>query len=211
MHSVTLPFRWRSFVSVAVALSFLLAAVSGIALFVRPEGSLARWVGWSLLGADKKQWESLHTATVLVFVVLSVVHVWYNGRPLVAHLVTRRHSPGGWFRREVAAALLLVALVAVGSLAAWQPFTAVMDLRGSIKDGKFVVRTPPPAFDADTLTVDDVCATMALAPAEAAANARARGVVIADTSKTLGAVAKELRLTPEAVFEALTGTANVKP
>ena len=41
-------------------LSFLVSAVSGIILFVRPEGSLARWVGWSVLGLDKAQWEAVH-------------------------------------------------------------------------------------------------------------------------------------------------------
>jgi len=210
MASVASPFRWRSFVTVGVVLSFVLAVVSGVSLFLRPEGSLARWVSWSLLGADKRQWESLHNAAVLLFALLSSIHIWFNWRPLVAHI---RKGSGALLglRRELAAGAALVAVVAAGSLAGWQPFTAVMDLRGSIKDGRFAVRTPPPALDADKLSVNEVCTRVALTPAEAAANARSRGVAIADASRTLGDIATELGLTPEEVFEAVTGTANVRP
>lgn len=208
MQPVVSPFRWRSFVSVAVLLSFLLVLASGVALFARPEGSLARWVGWSLLGADKKQWESLHNATVLLFAVLSAIHLYLNWRSLVTYL---RRQGSAWPRREFVAGLFLVALVSVGAVIGSQPFSALMDFRGSIKDGRFVVRTPPPALDADKLSVREVCERADLTPSEATANASARGVAISDPSKTLGAVAKELRLTPEEVFEALRGTHDVRP
>ena len=108
-------------------------------------------------------------------------------------------------RKELAAALALVGLVVCGSLADWQPFSAVNDLRASIKDGKLVVRTPPPAANADKLTVEDLCGRLELDRQAAIANARGHGILIVDTSRTLADIASEFNLSPEAVYEAISG------
>ena len=50
---------------------FLAAAASGIVLFLRPEGSLASWAGWHVLGIDKKGWEGVHILSVIMFVVFA--------------------------------------------------------------------------------------------------------------------------------------------
>ena len=205
MHAT---FRYRSFISSSVALSFLVATISGIGLFLRPEGSLARWVNWSLLGADKKQWEALHTAAVALFALLAVVHLWQNRRPLLAHL-RRPVAPAAFHARlEPIAAVVLVGVVVVSAMSGWQPLASLTSLRSSIKDGRFAVRTSPPVLDADRLSVKDACTKAALTPETGRANAQARGVVIHDTSKTLATVAKEQGLTPEEVFEALTGESS---
>jgi Domain of unknown function (DUF4405) len=52
-------FRFRSLVSFSAFFLFLAPALSGIAMYLRPEGSVARWTGWSLLGLDKRGWEEL--------------------------------------------------------------------------------------------------------------------------------------------------------
>jgi hypothetical protein len=201
------PFRWRSFVTSGLALSFVVAAVSGVVLFVRPEGSLARWVGWSVLGADKKQWEALHIASVVLLIALSAVHAWYNWRALLAAL-SARLAPDGrglGLRRETAAAASLVGVLVVASLLGWQPFSAINDLRASIKDGKFTVVAPPPDMNADELTLSEVCVRLDLPTEQAVANARGRGIVIADPARTLGAIAEELGLSPETLYRAIRG------
>lgn len=208
MHLSARSFRWRGFVTCLLSLSFLLSAASGVVLFVRPEGSLARWVGWSVLGAGKAEWEALHIAFVLLLLAIAPLHLWFNWRPFVAALAARLNRLSAAVRHpgpELAAAAALVALVSWGSLAGWQPFAAVDALRASIKDGRFVVTTPPPAPNADRMTVRDVCDRVELAPDEAARNARQRGIVIGDPSKTLGGIAEELKMSPEEVFEALAG------
>ncbi len=160
-----------------------------------------------MLGADKGQWEGLHIASVVLLLLVSAAHLWLNWKPFAAAVVDRlaRLPAALQPRRELAAALALVALVTGASLANWQPFSTVNDLRASIKDGRFVVTTPPPAANADRMTVLALCDRIEVAPAQAAGNARRRGIVIADPSKTLGGIAEELGLSPEEVFEALAG------
>ncbi len=200
------PFRWRNFVTCALALSSLVVAVSGVVLFLRPEGSLARWVGWSALGADKRQWEALHLASVSLFLAAALAHAWYNWNAIAAAVSARRPRaprPRLRLRPEFIAALAVVGLVTAGSLADWQPLAALNALRSAIKDGRLAVSVPPPAADADRMSVRELCAKIPLDPAEAMANARARGLAIADPSKTLGEAAAELGVSPEALYQAM--------
>jgi hypothetical protein len=213
---VRAPFRWRRFVTCALVLSFVVAGLSGIVLFIRPEGSLARWVGWSALGADKKQWESLHIASVVLVLVASCVHLSFNWRPFLAAIAAQAHQSPVWRtkpRLELAAALALVGLVTWGSLANSRPFSAVNDLRAAIKDGRFVVDVAPPGENADRLTLEDVCGRISIEPRDAVNNARRHGLVITDTSRTLGAIAREHGVSPEEVYESLGGgqTQNAQP
>ena len=53
---ITSNLRIRGFVSLLTALSFLIMAVSGLILFIVPEGRIANWHDWRFLGLTKNQW-----------------------------------------------------------------------------------------------------------------------------------------------------------
>ncbi len=101
--------NWRSFVTLTMALLGLSVAISGIALFFAPPGSL---VNAKLLGISKEAWELFHTTVSLVIVAMGILHVWFNRRALIMY-----------FKRaklELAAATI-VTLVLVGSSLAYLP------------------------------------------------------------------------------------------
>ncbi|MFO7692135.1 MAG: DUF4405 domain-containing protein [Vicinamibacterales bacterium] len=208
-------FRPRRFVANLLLLSFLVSAVSGVVLFLRPEGSLARWVGWSVAGLDKKHWEAVHIVGVGAFLLVALVHVWYNRRPLVAY-VRERASATGWPGRVVAptvellAASAVMAAIVAGTLAEWQPGAAVMALRTAMRDGAFATVTPPPLADADRLTLAELCARESVPEPEALRNARVHGIAVPATSLSLGAIARANNRTPEAVYRALIGRAAIR-
>jgi hypothetical protein len=211
---ILLPaFRLRRFVTFLLLLSFAAGAVSGVVLFVRPEGGIARWVGWSALGLDKRQWEATHIAFVLTFLLSSVAHIWYNWRPLVAYLgrgASRRGLSAGRLvpSVEFVLALGLTALVAYATLGERPPVTAVLQLRADIKDGKFVTVTPPPVAEAERLTVVQLSRRVSVSEAQMVSNARRRGIIIRDTSAPISRIALEHQLSPEEVYEALQGSAR---
>lgn len=68
-------FKLRPFISLVLFSSFGLVVFSGLALYLRPEGSLARWTNWKMLGLDKKGWEGAHTFFCLVFVMTAALHL----------------------------------------------------------------------------------------------------------------------------------------
>ena len=91
-------FHFRSFISLLLFLSFSFSAFSGLVLFLRPEGSLANWHGWSVLGMDKKQWEGVHAVLVLVFFIAALVHLIYNWKVLAANVRRKKTRLERMFR-----------------------------------------------------------------------------------------------------------------
>jgi hypothetical protein len=203
-------FHFRSFISLLLFLSFSFSAFSGLVLFLRPEGSLADWHGWSVLGLDKKQWEGVHAVLVLVFFITTLVHLIYNWKALVAYLRRKKARFAGMFNGlgmgwELVAALVLIAVIIAGTLLRWPPFLAVAKLRTAIKDGKYLNAVKPPVVNAHQLTVAELCVVSGISEQHALANASVNGVQIRSSSETIEAVAKRNRLTPEKVFILLRG------
>jgi hypothetical protein len=203
-------FRWRSFVTMITFVSFLALLFSGIALYLRPEGSLARWINWTFLGMDKKQWEAAHTGVVILFLASCLIHFWYNFRPLVSHLrssaslVLASGSRLPLFK-ELAAALVVFAVLFFGAVRQWPPLSAVGQLRADLKNGKYNVRANPPIVDADKLSVADFCRAADLDTEQALRNARQSGVIVENPSLIIGKIAEENNRTPEEIFLALRG------
>jgi hypothetical protein len=50
--------------------------LSGVILYIAPEGSLSRWIGWDVFGLTKKQWEYQHAMFSLLFVLFSIFHIF---------------------------------------------------------------------------------------------------------------------------------------
>lgn len=203
-------FHFRSFISLLLFLSFSFSAFSGLVLFLRPEGSLANWHGWSVLGLDKKQWEAMHAVLVLVFFITTLVHLTYNWKALVAYLRRKKARLAGMFDGvgmawEFVAVLVLIVLIIAGTLLRWPLFLSVAKLRTAIKDGKYLNAVKPPAVNAEQLTVAELCVVSGISEQHALANASINGVQLSSLSETIEAVAKRNRLTPEKVFILLKG------
>jgi hypothetical protein len=202
-------FRLRRFATAILALSFLGTALSGGVLYLRPEGSLARRVGWSVLGFDKPQWEALHIVFVAVFALVSALHLYYNWRQLAAMMglgvasgLGARHAAP---HRELLAAAVLLALVGYGTLAGLPPFSSLLHLRSEIKDGRLVSTAARPDDDPGRLTLVEVGRRASLSEEQIVSNAQQRGITIRDRSATVGAIAREHDLSPAEVFAAMSG------
>jgi hypothetical protein len=86
--------RLRSVVSCLLLFATALSATSGVALYVRPEGSLATWTGWSLLGLDKQDWEAVHSVAVVFFLLAATWHLVLNWRPSAGPFPHSREAAG---------------------------------------------------------------------------------------------------------------------
>jgi hypothetical protein len=210
MRIETSGFRFRTFITLVVLLSFLAVVVSGIALYLRPEGSLARWVGWKFAGWDKKQWEAAHTGVVILFMISSFIHIWYNFKTLVSYLRGKAalvlSSGSQWpLIMETATALAILVLVTLSAVGPWAPFSSVIQLRSSLKDGKYILVMPPPVVDADKLTAADFCRVAGLELQAALRHAREHGVVIDDPTMGIGKISQKHGISPEDLYLVLRG------
>jgi hypothetical protein len=127
-------FRMRTFVSLLTATNAAALLVSGVGVYIKPEGSVARALDWTFLALSKGQWESVHTTLGVGFMLVSGMHLWLNWSAFVNHLRrTRNSGPGAM--REGLLALLVVALVVALTLASVPPFGTIVEFGDRIKEG----------------------------------------------------------------------------
>jgi hypothetical protein len=192
-------FRLRSFVSFSVFFSFFVLAVSGIMMFFRPEGSIARWIDWTSLGLNKKGWEAVHIVLALLFAALAAIHTVLNWRALLSGF--RARMKGALRPRwELAAAGLVVGLVLAISVAQWRPASGLMTWRAAIKAGQGVLKAEPPVLDADKLPLSEIAR---LAGADADGIVRGltgQGFDVLGPEDTLEKIALKAGTTPEKIY-----------
>ena len=117
-----MKFRTRGFISLLLALSFLLAATSGSVLFLTPRGRVANWTGWTMAGMTKHEWIALHVNACLLLLVGASLHLVLNWRVFWSYI--RARSVGFNLKWEMAASVLLTGALVAGTLLDVPPLTA---------------------------------------------------------------------------------------
>ena len=80
----------RKIVSLTALTSFLLTIVTSVVLYIAPQGRIAYWSDWHLLGLTKTQWGNLHINLGTLFLIALCVHIYYNWKPITAYLSKAR-------------------------------------------------------------------------------------------------------------------------
>jgi len=147
-------FNWRTFISVALLFSFIIMMISGIILYIAPEGSLSRWINWDVFSLSKKQWEQQHTVFSYLFIIFSVLHVFkINWFLLKSYFFAVKIKPV--FLKEIVISIIIVALVFVGTLFDWRPFVSVVDFGNQISESHARNVHKPAVNDAEKLSLDE--------------------------------------------------------
>ena len=126
-------FNWQSFISIGLLLSFIVMLISGIVLYIAPEGSLSRWIGWDILNLSKKQWEYQHTIFSYLFILFSIFHVFkINWSYLISYFVVEKFKMINL--KEIIVAVVITVLIFIGTLFNWSPFRNVIQFGNKISD-----------------------------------------------------------------------------
>jgi len=192
-------FTLKPAVSFTVLLSFLVLAFSGIIMFLRPEGSIARWTGWTIIGLNKQEWEGLHTLFAIIFTAAAAVHLYYNWRILLNYCVNKFTNGLRYYRELSAAAFIVVFFIAV-VIFQIQPFWKIVEFRSHVKDGDYLLEKAPPVQDIDKMPVTEVAKVINVPVSDLVEHMRRDGYVISDTTATLRKLAELNRVTPEKLF-----------
>ena len=194
-------FRTRSFVSLLVAISFLLLTATGLVLYVVPTGRMANWMGWRLLFMDKETWARVHTVLGFAFLVGGPFHLAFNWKPFRTYLAARWAEHLRPRRELLAASLLAVVLtvVAVGNLPPVSYVTALGSWAKSSWSPGTALRPPP--GKPDELTLADLAARIGTEPALARSALEGAGIRLDDPNQSLESIAATNRISPQTLFE----------
>lgn len=147
-------FSWQSFISIGLLLSFIIMLISGVVLYIAPEGSLSRWIGWDILNLTKSQWEQQHTVFSYLFVIFSVLHILLiNWDLLISYFVPGKMVFSGY--KELIIAFVIIIFVFIGTLANMGPFKFIVSLGDEISENYSKQVQMPNISDAEKLTLDE--------------------------------------------------------
>ena len=144
--------HWRGLTSLIVTLAFLVLATTGVIMYISPQGRVANWTGWSVLGLSKQQWIAVHTTMALLFVIGSCFHVYFNWQALVCYFVLKRRLH---LKREMIGAVAVVTVVFAGTVFQIPPFSSIIALNGHAKGHWEHQNSTPTDFNEPTVSETD--------------------------------------------------------
>ena len=124
---------YRAMTSLVTTWAFVIATITGVVLYITPQGRIANWVVWELGGLTKIQWGELHIIFSIVFVVVGVVHLIYNWKPFKNYMAERAKGHVH-VKNTVYGSLVVVAVFLGLSLFNVPPASWIFDLEEQIKD-----------------------------------------------------------------------------
>lgn len=147
-------FSWQSFISIGLLFSFIIMFISGLILYVAPEGSLSRWIGWDVFNLTKKQWEQQHTIFSYLFILFTIFHIFkINWGLLLSYFVPENLKIKNY--KELIIALCITIFVFVGTLVNLNPFKYILQLGNEISDAYAKNIEMPNVSDAEKLSMKD--------------------------------------------------------
>ena len=190
----------RSLVSFLVTWSFLVLTVTGLVLYIVPQGRVAYWIHWSLAGMEKDQWGWVHMMFGGVFIITGIAHLYFNWKPFKAFLAARV-SGHLQLKREVFIATGLTVAIFVVSALDLPPASWIIDLNDDIKASWITApELEPPFGHAESVSLAALARRMSFDLQAAMEVLAKNGVRLEGKADTLEAIARRNNMTPMAVY-----------
>lgn len=200
----------RVVASLTALLAFAGLALTGVVLFVSPQGRVAYWSGWRLLGIGKESWSSVHVLLGFLFVAVGILHAILNWKPLVSYLTDRASRRLRLLSPESGLSVLLAVAFVAGALLRVPPFAWVLDLGEATKDGAARTYGEPPYGHAEQSTLATFASRTDLDLAKARELLAQAGIRVEGDQQRLQEIARANHLTPQQVYAAMKGAEKPK-
>ncbi len=200
--------KLRRLTSLSLFLSFIIMSFTGIVLFIVPQGRVAYWSNWKLLGLTKTQYGNIHTTFMVLFLVFGVLHIYLNWKPIVAYL-KNKNKKISFTKKDVVVAVVLNVLFLIGSIYTIQPFKAYLDFENNIKGHWTKLYGEPPYGHAEESSLKSFCKKLDINLQTAINKLQKHGIKITDEAETLKEIAKNNNKTPKEIYDIIKTDNNI--
>ena len=197
-------FNWRGTASLLTATSFIVMAITGVVLYISPQGRVAHWADWRVWGLDKEQWGAVHTTSSLLFVIAACIHLYFNWRVFLHYIRVARQFN---LKREMVVTLLVTAVVIAGTVWETPPFGSIIAGGDRIKAYWEARSYEAPYAHAEASTLEEFAQQTGIDTEQFRSRLAAMGVDVNEPGLTIGDAARSVDLAPGALFERL-GTSS---
>ncbi len=197
--------RLRGLVSLLLLAAFVVLTCSGVVLYFTPQGRVANWTGWTLLGLTKQTWQAVHTGIAVLFLIGALLHLWLNWTALWCYIKQRGRLAIN-MKWELLAALLLTAATVLAAVYNVPPVSTLMDWNNRIKAywARTAADLPAPIGHAEEFTLRDVATGLGVAIDELTQKLAQSGIEAHDPHQTLGQLAQQHGISPRELYGKIT-------
>ncbi len=192
----------RKITSLTVLLSFCVVILTSIILYIAPQGRVAYWADWRLMGLSKEQWGAIHINVGFLFLLFLLIHVYYNWRPIVLYL-NNKAKKLVVFTKEFNVALILTIVFILGTYIKIPPFSTIIDISNSFKDSGAVKYGEPPYGHAELSSLTTFTKKMDIDLAVGIKLLKESGYKVANETQTLQEIAINNAVSPQQLYSAM--------
>jgi hypothetical protein len=190
---------FRKIVSLTTMLSFFVMCYTGLILIIVPEGRVAYWSSWRLLGFSKSQYGDLHTATSLLFIVVSILHIYLNWK-VIAQYLKNKAKKFVLFTTNFIVALIITAAVFMGAYYKVPPFSNLFEWQSKVHLYWSDKYGEPPFGHAELVGLRSFSKKMGLDIEKVKEILDKNGIKYSSESETLLQIAKKNSKTPKDIY-----------
>ncbi|WDP91772.1 MAG: DUF4405 domain-containing protein [Desulfobacter sp.] len=192
----------RRITSLTAGLAFIVMVITSFILYIVPQGRIAYWADWKLLGLTKEQWGNIHINTGILFLMALGLHIYYNWNPILTYLKDKARQIK-IFTADFNAAFILTIVVVLGTYAEIPPFSSILSVSESIKDKAAREYGEPPYGHAELSSLELFAKKTGLPLGESLARLKEKGIKVAGKEQTLSEIARNNALSPQKVYLAM--------
>ena len=122
----------RKYTSLLLTGTFLVLAVSGIALYVAPRCRIAEVMDWRFLFLTKETWESVHIIFAFAVILISIYHLYKNWKPFTGYLSSGKTGSRRPGKILVVSLIVVIAMFILGAFRI-PPLSWISDMHEKIK------------------------------------------------------------------------------
>ena len=146
--------KLKKITSLVMLWAMIMMTYTGVILYIAPHGRVANWTNWELFGWDKDQFAQIHTTFMALFIVATLLHIYYNFKPMVSYMKSTMKK-FIFFTKEMIVALGITGLFIAGTLLDVPPFSTFLEFGDGVKDSWAKKSDEPPYGHAEESTLKD--------------------------------------------------------
>lgn len=189
----------RRTISLTLLISLIPLVLTSVILYIVPEGRVAYWSDWTMLGLSKSQWGDVHINLGWLFLAAGLFHLYLNWRPVVTYMKSKAKELKV-FTLEFNISLLVTIFFIVGTLMGIPPLSSILDFGTSFKEAAAEKYGEPPYGHAELSSLTTLARRTGLDLVNVKTELLAAGVKFKDEEQTVLDVAKSNNLTPKEVW-----------
>jgi hypothetical protein len=189
----------RKITSMTMLLSATILVINSLVLYVVPEGRVAYWANWTFWGLSKSQWGEQHTTVGFLFILASVLHIYYNWKPIVAYMKNKAREIKvftGAFNVALALSLIFV----VGTYYRIPPMSTIIELSDHFKVSASKKYGEPPYGHAELSSLKMFASKENLDLQKSVTLLRSAGINFVDEKQTINDIALQNSTSPQQIY-----------